>query len=173
MVDASPNAQILIDNHGKIRYLNAFTEKLFNYSSNEIIGEDLAVLIPFDHKPKHDRKIDSYFKNPLTRMMAENMNPQGLKKEGILFPLEVTLNPIIINDEKFALASIIDISKRIKFDEEKRKADEKFKLLVESAPNAIILVNEKGEIILVNRQTELLLGYLREELINKNQIDIK
>ena len=168
MVDASPNAQILIDNHGKIRYLNAFTEKLFNYSSNEIIGEDLAVLIPFDHKPKHDRKIDSYFKNPLTRMMAENMNPQGLKKEGILFPLEVTLNPIIINDEKFALASIIDISKRIKFDEEKRKADEKFKLLVESAPNAIILVNEKGEIILVNRQTELLLGYLREELINKN-----
>lgn len=168
MVDASPNAQILIDNHGKIRSLNQFTEKLFNYSKDEIIGKDLSVLVPSDYQQKHPENVDSYLKRPISRMMAENMNPHGLKKDGTPFPVEITLNPIIIDDEKLVLASIIDISKRLKYIEELRKSDEKFELLVESAPNAIILVNEEEKIILVNRQTEILLGYSRQELINKN-----
>ena len=168
MFDASPNAQILIENHGKIWYLNQLTEKLFQYTRDELVGKDLSILIPLDRQPIHTKNIDSYFKSPLARMMAENMNPHGLKKDKTLFPLEITLNPIIIDDEKFAIASIIDISKIIKPFEEKRKTDEKFELLVESAPNAIILVNEEGKITLVNRQTEILLGYSREELINKN-----
>ena len=129
MVDASPNAQILIDSSGMIQYLNQSTENLFNYSSDEVIGRELSILIPFDQQPKHTKRVDSYFKSPLTRMMAENMNPHGLKKDGTIFPVEITLNPLIIEDEKFALASIIDISKRLKFIEEKRKTDERIILL--------------------------------------------
>jgi len=137
IVDASPNAQILINNEGKIEYINQFSEKLFMYTSDEVLGKDLSALIPVKHLTTHSENLDTYFRNPLSRIMAENLDPHGLKKDGTIFPLEITLNPMITESEKFVLASIIDISRRINSIEEKRKTDEKFKLLVESAPNAI------------------------------------
>jgi PAS domain S-box-containing protein len=62
------------------------------------------------------------------------------------------------------LASIIDISER-------KKAEERFRLVVESAPNAMILVNPEGKITLINNQTEKLFGYQRDELIG-NKLEI-
>ena len=57
MVDVPSNAQILIDNRGKVRCLNQLTEKLFKYADYEIIGKEIPVLIPFDHQPKNKKTL--------------------------------------------------------------------------------------------------------------------
>lgn len=83
----------------------------------------------------------------------------GLKKDGTEFPIEIGLNPVVIADGTLVLASIIDITER-------KKAEQRFRLVVESAPNAMVLVNSEGTISLVNNtQTEKLFGYERAELI--------
>jgi PAS domain S-box-containing protein len=81
-----------------------------------------------------------------------------LRKDGTEFPIEIGLNPVVTVDGTLVLASIIDITER-------KKAEERFRLVVESAPNAMILVNHDGIITLVNKQTELLFGYQRTELV--------
>src|SRR5204862_4708539 len=82
------------------------------------------------------------------------------KKNGTEIQVEIGLNPIETVEGQLVLASIIDITDR-------KKAEERFRLVVESAPNAMILVNQEGIITLVNKQTEVLFGYVRSELIGQ------
>ncbi len=160
MVEASPNALILVNNLGKIAYLNKFADKLFKFDKQELIGQDLATLIPDKFKGKHPSLLESYFKNPSNRKMGENRELYALKKDGTEFPVEIRLNPIVTVDGVLVLAAVIDITER-------KKATEQFRLVVESAPNAIILVNNKGVINLINKQTEVLFGYTRDDLIGE------
>ncbi len=160
MVEASPNALILINNLSKIAYLNSFAEELFQYKKQDLIGQDLSILIPNKFKKEHPNLLKTYFNNPSNRQMGLNKELFALKKDGSEFPVEIGLNPIATVDGLVVLASIIDITTR-------KKANEQFRLVVESAPNAIILIDNLGVIKLINKQTEILFGYTRTELIDQ------
>jgi PAS domain S-box-containing protein len=82
----------------------------------------------------------------------------GLHKDGREVPVEIGLNPLTTEEGTFVLAAVIDITAR-------KRAEERFRAAVESAPNAVVIVNEAGKILLVNSQTEQLFGYSRDELI--------
>ncbi|CAM1370336.1 PAS domain S-box protein [Tenacibaculum sediminilitoris] len=160
MVEATPTALIVVNNYGKIAYLNNFSEKLFLYKKNELIGQDIGILIPQNKSSNHPAYIKEFFVNPKSRQMGENRELYALKKNGVTFPVEIGLNPLVTVDGTLVLAAIIDISDR-------KKADEQFRLVVESAPNAMIMVDNRGLIIMINKQTELLFGYSRDELIGQ------
>lgn len=164
MVNASPNALILVNNSGNIVYVNEFAERLFEYDRNELIGRNLEILIPNKFSKSHSYLMQSYLKDPMRRQMGENRELFAVKKGGIEFPVEVGLNPIVTDDGTFILAAVIDITER-------KKSEKQFQLIVESAPNAIILVNSKGEIALINKQAEKEFGYTSEELTG-NKIEI-
>jgi PAS domain S-box-containing protein len=89
--------------------------------------------------------------------MGAGRDLYGQRKDGSEFPVEIGLNPIETDEGRLVLASIVDITER-------KRADEKFRLAVESAPNAMVMVNEQGQIILANLQAEKLFGYSRAEL---------
>lgn len=84
----------------------------------------------------------------------------AIKKDGSEFPVEIGLNPLVTIDGTMVLAAIIDITER-------KKAEDQFRLVVESAPNAMVLVDQRGKIALINKQTESLFGYERQELIGQ------
>ncbi len=164
MVEASPIALILVNSFGKIAYVNNFTENLFLYKRNELMGKDVAILIPSRFRSYHPKFMNEFFIHPETRQMGKNRDLYALRKDGKEFPVEIGLNPIVTVDGTLVLATIIDISER-------EKANEQFRLMVESAPNSIILVDFSGKIVMINKQTENLFGYTREELIgNKMEI---
>ena len=158
IVEATPNAIILVNKEGKIAYSNHQTEKLFGYARNELIGKKVEILIPSRHHKDHPGLHKTFLATPEKRMMGSGSELFALRKDGKEFPIEVGLNPLVTMDGTMVLVSISDISERI-------KAEERFRLVVESAPNAMILVNEKGNITLINNQTERLFGYHRDELI--------
>ncbi len=160
MVEASPNAMILVNNLGKIEYINGFAEVLFQYERTELIGSNLKILIPDTFNNTHPSLIKSYINNPVRRQMGENKELNAIKKDGSEFPVEIGLNPIVTENGTLVLAAIIDITER-------KKAEKQFRLVVESVPNAIILVNSKGEITMTNKQTEKQFGYINEELIGE------
>ncbi len=160
MVESTPNAILLVNKEGKIVYINAQTEKLFGYLKAELIGQIVEELIPSRYRSRHPDFRNSFFDSPLVRPMGAGRDLFGLKKNGAEFPIEIGLNPVPTADGTLVLASIIDITER-------KKAEERFRLVVESAPNAMILVNREGKISLVNDQTEKLFGYNREDLIGQ------
>jgi PAS domain S-box-containing protein len=160
IVESSPNAIVLVNKEGKIAYINNQSEKLFGYSRSELIGTEVEQLIPQRFRKNHPGFIDMYFKTPLVRSMGVGRELFALRKDNTEFPIEIGLNPLVTVDGTLVLASIIDISER-------KKAEERFRLVVESAPNAMILVNDTGDIALVNNQAEKLFGYTRNELFGK------
>ena len=158
IVESSPNAILLVNKEGKIAYMNKQTEKLFGYTRNELIGNRVEQLIPERYKKNHPGFIDMFFKTPAVRSMGAGRELFAIRKDYTEFPIEIGLNPVVTVDGTLVLASIIDITER-------KKAEERFRLVVESAPNAMLLVNNTGNISLVNTQTEKLFGYSRNELI--------
>jgi PAS domain S-box-containing protein len=160
MVDASPIALILVNSLGKIAFLNSHAEKLFLYSKNELIGQDLGVLLPEKYRLDHPGLLQEYFAHPVTRQMGKNRDLSAVKKNGIEFPVEIGLNPIVTVEGTLVLATVIDITER-------KKAGKQFRRVVESAPNAMVLVDYSGNIVMVNKQTETLFGYDRHELMGE------
>jgi PAS domain S-box-containing protein len=160
VVEAAPNAMVMIDAKGKIDMVNAQTEKLFGYQRDELLGQAIEMLVPERFRPHHPELRTSYFGKPASRPMGAGRDLYGLKKDGSEFPIEIGLNPIETEDGTMVLSAIVDISSR-------KRLEERFRQVVESAPNAMVMINVEGRIEMVNAQTERVFGYERMELIGQ------
>lgn len=160
IVESVPNAIVLVNKEGRIAYLNSQSEELFGYKRAELIGREVELLIPKRYHQNHSGFRNMFFAEPTVRAMGAGRELFASRKDGSEFPIEIGLNPIVTMDGILVLASIIDISER-------KRAEERFRLVVESGPNAMVLVNDTGVITLVNMQAERLFGYNRLEMIGK------
>lgn len=104
---------ILITNSsGEIQMANKYIEQQFGYEQDELIGRKVEVLIPKRYAARHERHRENFSNNPHSRPMGLGMELSGLKKNGTEFPVEVSLGYYKIDDEKYALAFINDITQR-------------------------------------------------------------
>src|SRR5437667_3765132 len=112
VLDAAPNAMIMVDSAGVITFANASATTVFGYSLSELIGRHIETLIPERFRDRHvgDRK--GFLSEPSSRAMGAGRDLFGLRKDGNEFPVEVGLNPIHTTEGLFVLASVIDITAR-------------------------------------------------------------
>ncbi len=160
IVESSPNAIVLVNKEGKIAYINNQTEKLFHYTRTELIGREVEILLPKRYTHKHPEFRQMFFNTPVVRAMGAGRELFALRKDNTEFPIEIGLTPLVTVDGTLVLASIIDITER-------KKAEDRFRLVVELSPYCMVLVNKEGVITLVNKQTEILFGYERNELMGQ------
>jgi PAS domain S-box-containing protein len=160
LLESAPDAMVIVDRAGIIQLINAQTERLFGYSREELLGQQVEILVPQRFHGKHATKRDDYSHSPRPREMGAGLELFGRRKDGSEFPVEVSLSPLDTGDEKLISSAIRDISLR-------KRAESKFRDLLESAPDAIVIVNDKGLIVLTNAQTENLFGYHRDELLGQ------
>jgi len=160
LLDSAPDAMVISNDTGQIELVNQQTEKIFGYKRDELIGQPIELLIPQEYHARHVPHRTKYFKDPNVRPMGADLELFGLRKEGVKFPVEISLSPIQTDRGTLISAAIRDIT-------EKKKAEEKFKALLDSAPDAMVVVNNLGEIVLINIQTEKIFGYNRDELLGQ------
>src|SRR5438094_3723288 len=112
VLDAAPNAMIMVDSAGVITFANASATTVFGYSLSELIGRHIETLIPERFRDRHvgDRK--GFLSEPSSRAMGAGRDLFGRRKDGSEFPVEVGLNPIRTAEGLFVLASVIDITAR-------------------------------------------------------------
>ncbi len=160
LLESTPDGIIMANSTGRIVLANTQAERLFGYSPGELRGQLIEVLLPTRFRDGHVGHRARYFGQPRTRTMGAGLELYGLRKDSVEFPVEISLSPIKTDEGQFVMSAIRDISER-------KKAEQKFRGLLESAPDAIVIVNRVGDIVLVNTQTEKMFGYPRAELLGQ------
>lgn len=160
LLESAPDAMVIVDGTGRIQLVNAQTEKLFGYSRAELIGQPVEVLVPPRFQQHHVEHRQGYSHLPRTRSMGAGLELYGRRKNGTEFPVEISLSPLETPEGAFISSAIRDITDR-------KRAESRFRNLLESAPDAIVIVDGTGHIQLVNAQTEKLFGYARAEMIGQ------
>ena len=105
---------LVTNQKGEILNFNSFAESQFGYTRQEILGKSIEVLLPEDVRQKHVQTREGYIKSPANRPMGANRNLFARKKDGTIFPVEVSLSHYKAEEETHIIGFIIDISVRKK-----------------------------------------------------------
>jgi PAS domain S-box-containing protein len=160
VVESAPNAMVMIDRHGSIEMVNTQAERLFGFTREEMLGQSIEILVPERFRSNHPSLRNSFFHRPESRPMGAGRDLFGLKKDGSEFTIEIGLNPIETEEGTMVLSAIVDISSR-------KRLEQRFRQVVESAPNAMVMIGQTGRIEMVNAQAERVFGFERDEMLGQ------
>lgn len=110
LLESAPDAMVIVNDHGNIQLINRQAEKLFGYSSEELLNEPVELLIPMRYKHKHTSHRDLFFNLPKTRKMGEGRELYALTKKGKEIPIQISLSPLKTEEGLLVSAAIRDIT---------------------------------------------------------------
>lgn len=158
LLQAVPDATALVDPSGRIVTANSQFEQLFGYTGLELVGRPVDDLVPEEFRPAHLTHRRWYADNPHPRPMGQGRDLCARRSDGVEFAAEISLSSLPTPDGVLVTVAVRDVSER-------RRVEDRFHGLVESAPDAMVITEPDGTIVLVNAQTESLFGYQRAELL--------
>jgi PAS domain S-box-containing protein len=124
LVETTPDAMIILDSRGKIILVNGETERLFDYTQDELLGQPVDILLPFSFRKSHQRSVQNFLANPLLRKLDSGLNLVALRRDGTEFPVDISLRPIQTPQGMVVASAIRDISARKQLEESLRQVTE-------------------------------------------------
>lgn len=169
IMNSALNAIINIDCNGKITFWNSQAEKIFGWKSQEVIGKFLSeTIIPSQHKSGHDEGMKRYLNTGDGPVLNKQLELPAINKEGVEFPVEISIIPIKQNNELFFCSFIQDISERKNAENQLKYQEEKYRNIIANMNLGLIEVDNNEIIKYVNQSFLKISGYEMSELIGKN-----
>jgi len=144
-LDAAPDAMIIIDDQGAIRFANRQVTALFGYAHDEITGQHIEMLMPERFRDRHIGHRQHYISNVRVRPMGDGLKLYGRRQDNSEFPLEISLSPIAADGGTLIAAGIRDTSERQRSDVELILAREAAEAARLSADQARVLADQARE----------------------------
>jgi len=161
IIESSLSAIVIMDSYGIVTDWNHPAEKIFGWTKDEAIGRRLdELIIPPRLHAAHRRGLELFLRTGSGPLLNRLIEQTAIRRDGTEFPVELSISPLKLGNAYIFSGFIHDITER-------KRLEHRFRQAVESAPNAIVMVNKSGTIVMVNAQTEAFFGYSRAELIGQ------
>src|ERR1700681_4282209 len=167
LLEAAPDAMIVVNERGEIVLLNLQAEKQFGYHRDELLGKMVDSIVPEGFAERLIADGLRSAEDALAQQIGTGIELTGRRKDGSDFPIEIMLSPLRSAEGILVTAAIRDISVRKDAEKHLAQMEGRYRGLLEAAPDAMVVVNHGGEIVLLNVQAAKKFGYRRDELVGQ------
>jgi PAS domain S-box-containing protein len=167
LLEAAPDAMVVVDQSGFIVLVNAQAETQFGYSRDELLGQKVTAIIPEGFAERLIADDLRSAAEALAQQIGTGIELTARRKDGGEFPIELMLSPLESSEGILVTAAIRNISVRKAAELRMAQMESRYRGLLEAAPDAMVVVNHLGLIVLVNAQAETQFGYSRDELLGQ------
>jgi PAS domain S-box-containing protein len=167
LLEAAPDAMVVVNQTGEIVLLNVQAENQFGYSRDELVGQQVKNIIPEGFAERLVADDLLFAAGALAQEIGTGIELNGRRKDGSEFPIEIMLSPLKSAEGILVTAAIRDISVRRAADKHLAQMEGRYRGLMEAAPDAMVVVNPHGDVVLVNDQAVRQFGYRRDELVGQ------
>jgi PAS domain S-box-containing protein len=150
LLDAAPDATVVVDAGGRIVFANLQTARVFGYPQDALVGQKVETLIPERYRETHVGHRTRFAGDPKVRPMGSGLELFGLKRDGTQFPIEISLSPVSTEGRTLVSASIRDITERKRSERAVRGIQEHLLSAVESIQGAFAIFDKDNRLVLCN-----------------------
>lgn len=169
LLDLSPDALVVINRVGTIVQANEQAASCFGYSLQELRGTSLEGLLPDALRAAHVTHRTRYFATPRLRSMGSGLELLGRRKDGSLFPIDISLRPILLDEEPLAIAAVRDVSEQRQLEQRLRMSEREareqavqLETIFETIPDAFMITDASGHVVRLNSAARVLFGLQKQ-----------
>jgi two-component system sensor kinase FixL len=168
IINTTVDGIIVIDTKGTIEAFNRGAQRLFGYPESEVMGRNVNMLMPSPDHEQHDGYLERYLRTGQARIIGTGREVTGRRRDGTLFPLHLSVGEMFIDGQRKFTGMLHDLTSRVQLENQLRASEARWRAIIDSAVDGIIVIDAHGRIEAFNPAAERLFGYAEGEVRGQN-----
>ena len=168
IVDATVDGLITIDHRGMVESFNPAAQRIFGYSSGEVIGRNIRMLMPEPDHSQHDQYLDNYRRTGVRKIIGAGRRVYGRRKDGSTFPMDLAVSEVMLKDRRIFTGLIRDVTEAVNAEQALEDSRQHLHNVLDSLFAFVGVLTPEGVLIEVNRAALQAAGLAREQVLGRH-----